>query len=196
MFILNELTKWGVSAAAAGVLLWRRDLTVAWALLGAIVNVAVCKVLKRIINEQRPAAARKADPGMPSSHAQSLAYLSVYSAVSMVSARWSPLPGLVTYPALATSLLLLAGFMSWLRVSSGYHTMAQVSVGFALGAATAMAWERIGSAWVLPVAAQQTWLASTLVVCMGLGITAFAIKTMRGARSDVLRLQQALRKRL
>ncbi|KAJ9522902.1 hypothetical protein QJQ45_023687, partial [Haematococcus lacustris] len=121
-------TKWGVSAAAAGVLLWRRDLNVAWALLGAIVNLAVCK--------------------------------------------------------------------SWLRVSSGYHTMAQVSVGFALGAATAMAWERIGSTWVLPMAAQQTWLATTLVVCMGLGITAFAIKTLRGARSDVLRLQQALRKRL
>ena len=34
-----------------------------------------------MINEQRPALARKEDPGMPSSHANSLAFLSTYRSV-------------------------------------------------------------------------------------------------------------------
>lgn len=36
------------------------------------------QVLKRLINKQRPVYARKTDPGMPSSHATSLSYLTTY----------------------------------------------------------------------------------------------------------------------
>lgn len=38
-----------------------------------------------MINAQRPRYAKKTDPGMPSSHASSMAYLSVYMAVA-----WHP----------------------------------------------------------------------------------------------------------
>jgi dolichyldiphosphatase len=44
---------------------------VPFAVLGSIINVVLCKALKVAINEKRPASAKKADPGMPSSHAQS-----------------------------------------------------------------------------------------------------------------------------
>ena len=50
---------------------------------------------------QRPAHARKRDPGMPSSHASSLAYLAVYLAIA-----WKP-----GQPALAFTGLLFAAFL-------------------------------------------------------------------------------------
>lgn len=50
---------------------------------------------------QRPAYARKQDPGMPSSHASSLAYLAVYLAIA-----WKP-----AQPALAITSLLVAAFL-------------------------------------------------------------------------------------
>lgn len=43
----------------------------AWAVVGAVLSSFLCKVLKHVINEQRPASARKKDPGMPSSHSNS-----------------------------------------------------------------------------------------------------------------------------
>jgi dolichyldiphosphatase len=33
-------------------------------------NALLSKILKRVINQARPAGAQQADPGMPSSHAQ------------------------------------------------------------------------------------------------------------------------------
>lgn len=59
------------------------------------------QALKKAINSQRPAFARKQDPGMPSSHASSLAYLAVYLAVA-----WKP-----DQPALANSGLVLAAVL-------------------------------------------------------------------------------------
>lgn len=59
------------------------------------------QALKKAINAQRPRYAKKTDPGMPSSHASSLAYLSIYMAVA-----WHPEQHL-----LADLGLLLAAFL-------------------------------------------------------------------------------------
>jgi len=46
---------------------------------------SLMQVLKVVINQSRPAAARSADPGMPSSHANSLGYFGSYVALSALA---------------------------------------------------------------------------------------------------------------
>jgi dolichyldiphosphatase len=67
-------------------------------------------VLKRVINEQRPASARKADPGMPSSHANSLAFLATYAAAAALDTMGGrPLARALAAAALGTCLFLVGG---------------------------------------------------------------------------------------
>lgn len=76
-------SKWVVLATAATVvLIWRDHDQVLWASTGSVLNSASSKILKKIFNQQRPltAVGLKADPGMPSSHAQSLGFLALYAA--------------------------------------------------------------------------------------------------------------------
>ncbi|CAK0849857.1 unnamed protein product, partial [Prorocentrum cordatum] len=124
---------------------WRHDAQVCWSLLGAIAAAFNCKALKVVINQARPEGARKADPGMPSSHAQSLGFLSGYAACGLLTLGW-PAP----WPAAAAGSTLACGaFLSWLRVELGFHTTPQVLVGHSLGALSAAAWWRLGQGWAL-----------------------------------------------
>lgn len=50
----------------------RRDLPTFSFVLGAVLNGVLSKVLKRLLNQKRPEGSEQSDPGMPSSHAQSL----------------------------------------------------------------------------------------------------------------------------
>ena len=112
-----------------------------WCLIGSVVNSACGKVLKKLLNEKRPEGAAKADPGMPSSHALSLSYLSVYAASALASrggvdggaifaSALQPWPVSATFviPG-CVSLIALGVFFTWLRVKLGYHTKPQVVVG-------------------------------------------------------------------
>lgn len=40
----NDATKWAVSAAAFGTLLWRHDIVAAWCVLGSVVAAINCRV--------------------------------------------------------------------------------------------------------------------------------------------------------
>ncbi|GIL50925.1 hypothetical protein Vafri_7008 [Volvox africanus] len=107
---INELTKWAVSTAVFAVLLLRRDLAVAWCVLGSIIASFINKALKHVINEQRPPSARKADPGMPSSHANSLAFLGVYTALALAQGAAAVSAGSAAAAAvLALSVFLVRG---------------------------------------------------------------------------------------
>jgi dolichyldiphosphatase len=173
---LNESTKFLVSGAAALTLALRPDLAVAWCLIGSVVNSALGKMLKKLLNEKRPEGAAKADPGMPSSHALSLAYLSTYAAFALATRggddggavfhffgsvigrsassggaawpvrAWAVVPGCVAF-------MTAGGFFTWLRVELGYHTKSQVLVGYALGFVNALAWFALGESVVVPAAA-------------------------------------------
>lgn len=173
---LNESTKFLVSGAAALTLALRPDLAVAWCLIGSVVNSALGKILKKLLNEKRPEGAAKADPGMPSSHALSLAYLSTYAAFALATRggddggavfhffgsvigrsassggaawpvrAWAVVPGCVAF-------MTAGGFFTWLRVELGYHTKSQVLVGYALGFVNALAWFALGESVVVPAAA-------------------------------------------
>eukprot|EP00933_Yihiella_yeosuensis_P010627 TRINITY_DN11734_c0_g1_i1.p1 TRINITY_DN11734_c0_g1~~TRINITY_DN11734_c0_g1_i1.p1 ORF type:complete len:188 (+),score=19.87 TRINITY_DN11734_c0_g1_i1:112-675(+) len=141
---VNKSTKWVVSSAVFGVLFWKRDPTSCWCVLGSIAAAFNCKLLKLIISQARPDGARKVDPGMPSSHAQSLGFLSTYAALELCSS------GASINIIAATATVGAGGFLSWLRVALGFHTTAQVLVGHMLGACTAAGWKWLYGSLLLP----------------------------------------------
>ncbi|KAH0771069.1 hypothetical protein KY290_015050 [Solanum tuberosum] len=72
--ILNSLSKWLMAAVFGIILLWRHDMEVLWATSGGVVNTCLSTALKGILNHERPVSTLRSDPGMPSSHAQSIFY--------------------------------------------------------------------------------------------------------------------------
>jgi len=144
---LNESTKWAVSLVVFSVLLWRRDLISAWGVTGSILAAIVCRVLNFVIDESRPPTAQKTDPGMPSAHANSLAFLSNF--VSLHSIEAYPI-GSVAYLALGFGVPAVAAFLAWLRIALGFHSKAQVAVGWIVGTACAFCWHYLGHTTALP----------------------------------------------
>ncbi|CAI5510334.1 unnamed protein product [Closterium sp. Naga37s-1] len=107
--VINDSTKWVATVATAVTVLATHNRAAAWFVVGAVLNVANGKALKRILRHERPETARgkKADPGMPSSHALSLSYLSVYAAVAGLQCY-----GMTPYTITGASLLVsLAAFL-------------------------------------------------------------------------------------
>lgn len=142
---VNESTKWAVSGIVFVVLLAAHNEWAAWAVVGAVLSSFLCKVLKHVINEQRPASARKKDPGMPSSHSNSLNFLSVYAALSLSYHS----AGNAAAVALAVFTVVTGLFLTWLRVALGYHTWPQLVVGGLLGASTAASWFSLGTSYTI-----------------------------------------------
>lgn len=137
--VLAKNTRWLVAGTAATVLLYRRDALTVSALVGAILNAAWSKILKRLLNENRPEGAPVSDPGMPSSHAMSLFFFAAY--LSMAAALWSPTGTPMALRA-AECVVLLAfaiNSASW-RVDVGLHTRDQVLVGSMLGFLDGLLW--------------------------------------------------------
>merc|ERR1719478_1239049 len=96
------------------------------------------QVLKRILRQERPDGAPLADPGMPSSHAMSLFFLSGYLCAAIVA--WTPTWSHLQRLAASTGLLGFAvSSVAW-RVSSGLHTTLQVLVGSVLGGFNGVLW--------------------------------------------------------
>jgi dolichyldiphosphatase len=148
---VNESTKFVVSCTALGFLLINPTAETCWALLGSVVNSVNGKILKRVLNQERPDGSRKGDPGMPSSHATSLSYLSVYGAASLAHFRdAAPALGYGGQLIVSGALVLVGMWLSYLRVSTGYHTAPQVAVGYGLGSTTALAWLFVGLNYVKP----------------------------------------------
>ncbi|KAG1673878.1 hypothetical protein FOA52_012903 [Chlamydomonas sp. UWO 241] len=173
---INEATKWVVSAAAGLFLLLHHDAPVMWCLLGSIFASFVNKGLKYAINEQRPASARKADPGMPSSHANSLAFLATYSAAALLLA--APQQAAQARAGGAASIVGLSLFLTWLRVVLGYHTVLQVVVGYSVGAASALGWLALGTQHVLPSLPDHPAAACALVWATYAAAAVFAGKNV------------------
>ncbi|CAD7700261.1 unnamed protein product [Ostreobium quekettii] len=169
--VINDSTKWIVSSLVFAVLVWNPNFKSAWWVSGAIINSFVCKTLKLVINETRPESSRRREPGMPSSHANSLAFLSIFSALALYSER--SIPGTTV---VAATIVASAMFLSWLRVALGDHTTAQVLAGFALGSSLAAAWWGIGTATAYPLLTSSPNLR--LLLC---AVTVVAIGLFAGA---------------
>lgn len=167
--LVNESTKWTVSSLAALFLIFKQEPSVLWALLGSIVSSFINKALKKVINQQRPASARKEDPGMPSSHANSLAFLGTYSSLALAQYYSTEA---------AVALFICSMFLTWLRVALGYHTYPQVIVGFCLGSTTAIGWRQIGLRHFLPfIDSEPVYGRTLLIVTYGFGLL-FAAKNL------------------
>lgn len=151
-------TKVGVSALTFLLLLYRRDATTSLFLFGAISNALLSKILKRLINSSRPTGAPLEDPGMPSSHAQSLFFFAAFLAsgaqiwsMPIEFANGTPLASVFRAVA-SVAIVALAAVLTLLRVRAGLHTMAQIGVGAVIGAANGALWFRTSPAlleWVV-----------------------------------------------
>lgn len=131
-----DWTKWALVTIMSALVVYRRDVGVVLFALGSILNSVLGKALKRIIRQPRPDGAKKMDHGMPSSHATALSFLSSGAVINLIKAH-----GLVSW-AFAPASLILAGAVvaSWWRVSVGYHTSAQVLVGWTVGVFNCLLW--------------------------------------------------------
>lgn len=174
---LNESTKWAAGAIVMGTLLYRRDLPSAWWIVGSVLAAMLCRILKFAINESRPPIARKADPGMPSAHANSLGYLA--TSVSLWTLWTSLGSSYPNYPATLSFVLgvpLVGMFFAWLRVILGFHTKAQVVVGWLVGSGFAAWWTQLGIAAALPNLQShpetqwKLYVATALAIVLFLGV--------------------------
>ncbi|CAM9183326.1 unnamed protein product [Discosporangium mesarthrocarpum] len=146
--VLGSSTKWVVAGSVALSLSVRSDSeTLVW-VLGSLLNAAFSKVLKKSINECRPDGSRLQDPGMPSSHAMSLFFLGTYLVLALqeygvdsdigMGFLW-PLGQVETQASIAA----YAVTASLWRVKAGLHSLPQIGVGAAVGAADAALWYTI-----------------------------------------------------
>ncbi|XP_011016753.1 PREDICTED: lipid phosphate phosphatase epsilon 2, chloroplastic-like, partial [Populus euphratica] len=133
---LNRLSKWLVAALFGAVILWRHDAEAVWAVLGSIVNSILSVILKRIFNQERPDSTLRSDPGMPSSHGQSIFFTLVFAILSVV--EWLGVNGFSLI--LGAIILAFGTYLTWLRVSQGLHTISQVAAGAAVGFIFSIFW--------------------------------------------------------
>lgn len=188
---VNESTKFVVSLAALATLLRDPSVETCWALLGSIVNSVNGKILKRVLNHARPIGAVKADPGMPSSHATSLSYLSVYGAAALTHFRdVIPAIGYGGQLVVSAGLVALGVFLSYLRVSTGYHTPPQVIVGYGVGSTTALAWLFVGLKYVKPLLDANPEMLSVLHSLLIIAIGWFVITALDWVEGLVRRVKR------
>ncbi|KAL2497782.1 Lipid phosphate phosphatase epsilon 2 [Abeliophyllum distichum] len=157
---LNNLSKWFVSVLFMGLILWRHDVETMWAAMGVALNTLLSVVLKIILNQERPISTLRSDPGMPSSHAQSIFYAVAFINLSMVecyriNALTTTLCGLV---------FILGSYFSWLRVSQQLHTISQVVVGAVLGSIFSILWYWSWNAFVLKAFVSHLWVRILIVL--------------------------------
>ncbi|CAL0311485.1 unnamed protein product [Lupinus luteus] len=164
---LNRLSRWIVTVLMGCFILWRHDAEALWFGAGAILNVLLSVWLKRILNQERPTTL-KSDPGMPSSHAQSIFFAAFFVILWSVGRI-----GLNVFTIFVSGLVLASGsFFSYLRVSQKLHTMSQVVVGAAIGSIFSTLWYWLWNAFLLDVFISSIWVRIVVVLgsaglCLG-----------------------------
>ncbi|CAF3443460.1 hypothetical protein SNK03_008501 [Fusarium graminearum] len=137
----------------ATLVLFTREVEVGLMFLGQLACEALNFALKRLIKEERPRRIHGKGYGMPSSHAQFVAFWSVSLALfllvrhkpprvlksradSGVHRPWS----VIERMAVSMAGMAIAAATAWSRVYLNYHTPKQVVVGCAAGAVSAIGW--------------------------------------------------------
>ncbi|TDZ31671.1 putative dolichyldiphosphatase [Colletotrichum spinosum] len=143
-------------------LIWStREVEIALMFAGQLGCEAINFALKRLIKEERPRRIHGKGYGMPSSHAQFVAYWSVFL-VLFLMVRHRPSPArlhhrpysLVERVTASGVALVTAAAVAWSRIYLNYHTEKQVLVGCLAGATTAVGW------FIVTAAARQVGLLS------------------------------------
>ncbi|XP_027361502.1 lipid phosphate phosphatase epsilon 1, chloroplastic-like [Abrus precatorius] len=173
-YTLNKLSKWIVTALFGGVIFWRHDAEALWFAAGSILNALLSVWLKHILNQERPSDL-KSDPGMPSSHAQSIFFTVFFVILSIV--EWLGLNGFTI--AMGGLALAFGSFFSYLRVSQQLHTMSQVIVGAAIGSIFSILWYWLWNGFMLDAFVSFLWVRTVVVLGSAglcLGFVLFAIR--------------------
>jgi dolichyldiphosphatase len=121
----------------------------------------------------------KVEYGMPSSHSGATSFFAVYGSLALLSSYPLPLealdPVFWTSPKaferaplkelsaffFATGLILFSILVAWSRVRIGYHTVAQVVVGYLVGTTVSYLWWTLWNGFVSKVI--QSWLETDVV---------------------------------
>ncbi|OQR98306.1 hypothetical protein ACHHYP_08747 [Achlya hypogyna] len=122
----------------ATLIVFQRDLHIIFMLVGQMANEVVNQILKRTIDQKRPDGAEMHDAGMPSAHAQFMAFFATY-VVLYTSNRMSKRREWEHKLAIV-GVVLLAFLCCASRIRLGYHSYAQVIVGVAVGAGIGILW--------------------------------------------------------
>ena len=144
LLFLNAITSKAVTAAAAFFVLYHRTPYAILFVVGALLNAAVGKLLKKLLNIRRPTTTL-ATPGMPSSHATSLSY---FAATLTLTAKHFPtsIPfgvGLNDPTTMGTVTATYIVLIAFARVQlTQVHTVLQIVVGCILGSTSAICWFR------------------------------------------------------
>ncbi|KAJ8764354.1 hypothetical protein K2173_006094 [Erythroxylum novogranatense] len=158
---LNRLSKWLVAALLCATLLWRRDDEALWAATGSVLNSVLSITLKRVLNQERPFTSSRSDPGMPSSHAQSIFYTFLFVILSTL--QWL---GVNEFTLILSAVAITFGcYLSLLRVSQQLHTISQVAVGAAVGSCFFISWFWLWDAFALQAFVSFLWVR--MIVIMG-----------------------------
>ncbi|KAK2357398.1 Phosphatidic acid phosphatase (PAP2) family protein [Trifolium repens] len=163
---LNRLTKWIVSALFGVFVIWRHDAEALWFAGGSVVNAILSVLLKQILNQKRPSTV-KSDPGMPSSHSQSIFFAVMFIILSSVE-----LLRINAFTITSSCLALAFGsYLSYLRVSQKLHTVSQVVVGAVVGSIFSILWYWLWNAFVIDAFVSSLWVRIIVI----LGSVAFCI---------------------
>lgn len=168
--IVNSLSKWVVSILFASIILLRHDGAALWGIIGSVSNSALSLVLKRILNQARPATTSRTDPGMPSTHAQSISFISVFAVLSVL--EWLGTSKVSMF--LCCLILASCSYFIRLRVSQRLHTSSQVVVGAIVGSVFCILWYTTWNSLLLE-AFESSLLLQTSVFLVAAALTlAFA----------------------
>lgn len=132
-----DWTKWIVIALTALTVLHQRDASIILFGAGSVLNTMSAKLLKKVIRQPRPQSSSKTTHGMPSSHATAMSFLSLGALLNVLTHQ-----GFIINPPLvfAAAVVMFAVVASWWRVKVGYHSMAQVVVGWLVGTVNCCIW--------------------------------------------------------
>ena len=131
--MVGSTTSMVVAGTFMGVLAYQRDALMVSFWIGSISNGILSKVLKKLINQERPEdlsetiTLKPSDGGMPSSHAMSLGFIGTFTALHLPS--WTILP-----------IGLYTGLSLVYRVQTNLHTWPQIIVGLVVGTSNALVW--------------------------------------------------------
>ncbi|CAB9526225.1 PAP2 superfamily [Seminavis robusta] len=136
LYAIGASTSIVVSGTFFVALAYYRDALMITFFMGAIGNAVLGKILKRILNQERPQELdtvdmklKPSDKGMPSSHAMSLGFIGTFTGLVV------PIPG-IQIPILIYSLISL-----WYRIDTKLHTWQQIAVGFVVGTTNGVIWK-------------------------------------------------------
>lgn len=129
-------------------LIWStREIEILLMFAGQMACEALNFALKRLWKEERPKPMHGKGYGMPSSHAQFMAFFSTSLTLFLIFRHFPKPPTPCHTPLSLLSRIILsalslanAGLVSWSRAYLNYHTTKQIVVGFLAGVLVAILW--------------------------------------------------------